>query len=292
MPDKKLLLYSQDFEDFILFRALEGVENGFYVDVGANSPWRFSVTKLFYDLGWSGINIEPLEDEFQELRKYRPRDVNLNIGAGDHEGEVEFALSGMSTTCDLETINRFEGRAQKKTLRVRRLADILLENAKVNQTIHFCKIDVEGYERNVLEGMDFNLFRPWIFVVEATIPGTGIPCFDKWEGLLLDNRYEFAYSHGINRYYLDSKCASRDTVRNNFKSLSASGGALWEGGMSLYGIVTASQYIELTYNKSTRNEVLFKYRLYSFLSKIFPIDFFRRKKDKYEKRIIIWNSII
>jgi hypothetical protein len=30
MPDKKLLMYSQDFEDFILFCALEGIENGFY----------------------------------------------------------------------------------------------------------------------------------------------------------------------------------------------------------------------------------------------------------------------
>ena len=58
--------YSQNFEDVMLWRALKHIKNGFYIDVGANHPEEDSVTKSFYENGWSGINIEP-EKEFYEL---------------------------------------------------------------------------------------------------------------------------------------------------------------------------------------------------------------------------------
>ena len=41
--------YAQNFEDVILWRALNHVENGFYVDVGAMDPTEHSVTKAFYN---------------------------------------------------------------------------------------------------------------------------------------------------------------------------------------------------------------------------------------------------
>jgi len=51
--------YAQNYEDVMLWRALKHIENGFYIDVGAAWPSEHSVTKLFYDEGWRGINIEP-----------------------------------------------------------------------------------------------------------------------------------------------------------------------------------------------------------------------------------------
>jgi FkbM family methyltransferase len=302
MPDKKLLMYSQDFEDFILFCALEGIENGFYVDVGANSPWHFSVTKLFYDRGWSGINIEPLEGEFLELCRYRPRDINLNIGAGDHEGEMEFIIAGFATTCDAETKTALLPTANcqlptancqlptancqlpKETIPIKRLSSVLQENLKdKNQAIHFCKIDVEGYEKSVLEGMDFDQFRPWVMVMEAMLPGTDIPCFYKWEYLLLNNHYEFVYSHGINRYYLDSRCALHDTIRDNFKNLNTRIRALEFDLYNVDKVTSLKGLINIDINDLQYK--LFKYYLYFFLSKICPIDSFRQKMSKYKKRI-------
>ena len=58
--------YAQDKEDLILWQILEDVDHGFYIDVGANSPDIYSVTKLFYENGWNGINIEPLPDMFND----------------------------------------------------------------------------------------------------------------------------------------------------------------------------------------------------------------------------------
>lgn len=64
--------YAQNLEDVILFRALKGVEQGFYIDAGAQDPEIDSVTKAFYERGWRGINIEPVERWFQDLVADRP----------------------------------------------------------------------------------------------------------------------------------------------------------------------------------------------------------------------------
>lgn len=86
--------------------------------------------------------------------------------------------------------------------------------------IHFCKIDVEGFERNVLEGVDFTLHRPWVMVMESTFPTTNIPNHEKWEYILLRNNYHFVYSWGINRYYIDS-CNEKNytSLKENFSKI-------------------------------------------------------------------------
>ena len=92
--------YAQNYEDVMLARAFAGVERGFYVDVGAQDPRFDSVTKAFYDLGWHGINLEPVEHWHRKLVEERPRDTNLCLAAGDHAGAIEFHEtdeSGLST---------------------------------------------------------------------------------------------------------------------------------------------------------------------------------------------------
>jgi hypothetical protein len=68
--------------------------------------------------------------------------------------------------------------------------------------IHFLKIDVEGFEKNVLKGMDFVNFRPWILLIEATKPNTQETNYHHWEPLVLSSNYSFAYYDGLNRFYV------------------------------------------------------------------------------------------
>ena len=70
----------------MLWRALRDVEKGFYADVGAGEHEVDSVTRAFYERGWSGINIEPLDRYFDKLREARPRDTNLKVAAGKGPG--------------------------------------------------------------------------------------------------------------------------------------------------------------------------------------------------------------
>ena len=85
-----MISYAQNFEDVILARLFEGVRDGFYVDIGAAHPTELSVTRHFYDLGWSGINVEPIASHHALFERDRPRDVNVNAAAGAAPGEATF----------------------------------------------------------------------------------------------------------------------------------------------------------------------------------------------------------
>lgn len=189
----------------MLWRALKHVSNGFYVDVGANDPCVDSVTRLFYEHGWYGINIEPLSQHFIDLQRVRPRDINLQCAAGPELGSLEIWECGVRgwATADLSVVQAHEsqGRTGKfSTVPMSTLAVICAQYAPPD--IHFLKVDVEGFERAVLQGMDFNRFRPWVVVVEATRPNTTFEAHGTWEELLKAGGYDFVYADGLNRFYL------------------------------------------------------------------------------------------
>ena len=194
--------YAQENEDLILYDILKGVENGFYIDIGANDPDVYSVTKLFYEQGWSGINIEPLENPYTYLCRKRERDINLNIGIGNKHGEMTFYIDGLGSSFRKDVIRQDKPFTDTKIIEVWTLGEILKRYNP--ETIHFCKIDVEGFEREVLEGMDWH-YRPWVFCMESTKPGTSIPCYEEWEHILIEHDYVLKTAHGINRYYVDSR---------------------------------------------------------------------------------------
>ncbi|RYF52976.1 MAG: hypothetical protein EOO27_27335, partial [Comamonadaceae bacterium] len=76
-----------------------------------------------------------------------------------------------------------------------------------DQPVHFLKVDVEGFEVHVLRGNDWSRHRPWIVVVEATLPNSQAESFSEWESCLTGARYEFAYADGLNRYYVAQECS-------------------------------------------------------------------------------------
>ncbi|HET7097813.1 MAG TPA: FkbM family methyltransferase [Casimicrobiaceae bacterium] len=195
----------------MLWRALRDVENGYYIDVGAHDPERNSVTRAFYERGWSGINIEPVGAHFEQLQRVRTRDVNLRLVLTATTGEHEFFEipdSGLSTLdSGVATRHRMSGKSVVAAqVRARLLRDVWSDFVK--RDVHFLKIDVEGGELEVLAGADFVRQRPWIVVVEATAPLTRIPTHQKWEHFLAAADYLFAYFDGLNRYYVASERSS------------------------------------------------------------------------------------
>lgn len=199
------LSFSQNFEDVMLWRALKTVDNGFYIDVGAHDPVFGSVTKAFYERGWRGINIEPTPGPFAMLQSARPRDINLQVGAGSRETEMDLYdvyPSGLATLC-AAVADGYRSSGHEVVLRrvsIRTLESICREH--VQGEIHFLKIDVEGYEREVLLGASFSTFRPWILVIEATHPNSPRVTHDEWEDIVLSAGYEFVYFDGLNRFYV------------------------------------------------------------------------------------------
>ncbi len=141
-----------------------------------------------------------------QLEEERTRDINLCVGVGACEGMMELVCAGTGSTFSAETVQegRFTG-CSRHIKKILTLTQIYKQYCKEEQQIHFCKIDVEGFEKEVLQGCDFHIFRPWIFVMEAMKPGTAISSHDRWENILIENDYILGYKKGINRYYIDTR---------------------------------------------------------------------------------------
>ena len=205
----KFVSYAQNHEDVILWRAFKNIEQGFYIDVGANDPDIDSVTKAFYERGWHGINIEPVPQWHARLMEARPRDLNWAVAAGAKKSSLtlyELPDTGLSTS-SLEIAKRHEGERgytkQEITVPLETL-DSICEAHAVGD-IHFLKIDVEGAEKQVLLGLDLKIRRPWILVVESTLPNTQLEDYEEWEELITAHDYRFVYFDGLNRYYLSAE---------------------------------------------------------------------------------------
>ena len=206
--------YAQNYEDVMLWRALGHIRSGYYIDVGANDPVSDSVTKAFYDVGWRGINIEPVTEWFNKLQKERPGDINLNLACGSRKEQKDFyevmgtGLSTMDKLIADKHANEHGFEIIKHKVEVDRLTNIC--NQYANQDIHFLKIDVEGFELKVLKGLDLKKIRPWIILVESTLPSSQQQNHKEWESILINRQYHFVYFDGLNRFYIDNKCSNLD----------------------------------------------------------------------------------
>lgn len=208
MSTDRFVSYGQNNEDVVLWRALGSIRAGFYVDVGANEPVLHSVTKAFYDRGWSGINIEPLPDDARRLEAERPRDHTVQAAITSAAAESitihMFAGTGLSTLDDSLAKRHARSGFSRVDIEVPALSlsDVLEKHQPPNGEIHFLKIDVEGAEADVLASVDLRRWRPWVVVVEATAPLTNEPTHAGWEPTLLTAGYRFCLFDGLSRFYL------------------------------------------------------------------------------------------
>lgn len=207
--NKVFISYAQNLEDVMLSRVFAAKTDGFYVDVGAWDPDKDSVTKAFYEKGWSGVNVEPGHYNWQRLVKARTRDINLQVAVSDHEGQAKFlevAGSGLSSLEDgvESTLDSYGLKGREKLVTLTTLAKIFEQHCQAKQ-VDFLKIDVEGHEDAVIKGMNWSRFRPVVVLIEATVAETGEPNWAQWEEILLQSNYHFAWFDGLNRFYVRSE---------------------------------------------------------------------------------------
>jgi FkbM family methyltransferase len=165
--------YSQEGEDMILGRYLEARKQGFYVDVGAHHPKRFSNTYMFYRKGWSGINIDAMPGSMELFKTLRPRDINIEMAVCKEPSLKtyyifnESALNTFDEKLALSRVNEVYKIVDKKQVPCRTLSDLLSEYMPKDVSIDFMTIDVEGLDLAVLESNDWRRFRPNYLVVEC-----------------------------------------------------------------------------------------------------------------------------
>lgn len=195
--------YSHLGEDLVLSKSFQPEYKGFYVDVGANDPRRLNNTYYFYKRGWRGINIEPDPVCYRKILKYRPGDINLNIGISDTAGNINFHFffPSLLNTFSKDEADRYVSQGYQlnkiSSVEVKKLDDVLEKYLPSNTPIDILCIDTEGYDYNVLKSIDLKRYKPRLICVECSKDNIS----DKIEEVLNRNNYSLLYSNGSNSIY-------------------------------------------------------------------------------------------
>ncbi|PIR75656.1 MAG: hypothetical protein CO030_01730 [Candidatus Magasanikbacteria bacterium CG_4_9_14_0_2_um_filter_42_11] len=191
-----LVTYAQNKEDMLIDIFLGCKKIGSYIDVGANHPDALSVTKLFYERGWRGLNVEPNYENYLLFLRSRPEDKNYNVGLADKEGEFDFfykpdASIGETTgfTFSQEIYDKRNYDLESKKIPVTTLKKLFEENQLTY--VDFINIDTEGFEMQILNGNDWNKYKAGVLCIE----GKGFSDFLKPFG------YKKVLFDGSNSFY-------------------------------------------------------------------------------------------
>ena len=166
--------YSQEGEDLVLARILGELKitTGFFVDIGAHHPMRFSNTNYFYRRGWRGINVDALPGTKKLFQRMRPRDITIECGVGSQAGVLKYF------SFNEPALNTFsEQEAARKNISpyhiintiqvpVVTLKQILDEYLPSGTQIDFMTIDAEGFDHDVVSSSDWKIYRPRVVLVE------------------------------------------------------------------------------------------------------------------------------
>ena len=166
--------YSQEGEDRVLCRVMgeNGGATGFYVDVGALHPMRFSNTYAFYLRGWRGINIDACPGSMGEFMRARPNDINLEVAISNTPTTLTYyafddpAVNGFSKEAAEAIAATHKCTFTTRAIETKRLTEILDQYLPPGQRIDFMTVDVEGMDEDVLRSNDWDRYRPSFLLVE------------------------------------------------------------------------------------------------------------------------------
>lgn len=210
----QVIAYSQEGEDLILNRLFGAQKMGFYVDVGAHHPQRFSNTYLFYRRGWQGINIDAMPGSMEPFKRMRPRDINLEVPILKERGSLTYFQFNEPAlnTFSRELSESRDGRNGYKIIHTLELKGLPLRqifedylSVKQQEGIDFLSVDVEGLDLQVLESNDWLRFRPKVVLVELSADSIETAGEDPVFRLMQKNHYKLFAKTMLTVFFLSEE---------------------------------------------------------------------------------------
>jgi len=204
--------YSQEGEDLVLSRLFEKQSHGFYVDIGAHHPFRFSNTYLLFQRGWWGINVDPNPQAMQLFQRLRRRDVNLAVGIAEQAGSrryFQFNEPALNTF-DEQLARQREVRDGYQLIAstpvpVLPLRQVFEQHLPQGQVIDVLSVDAEGCDLSVIRSNDWDRFRPYCVLVETLQSSLAALDRNETHDYLSARGYEL-FAKTVNTFiYLDHK---------------------------------------------------------------------------------------
>lgn len=201
--------YSQTGEDLILNFHLNK-KKGVYVDVGCHDPIILNNTYLFYENGWSGINIDANPKCIEKFNIVRKRDINICALVGNSNKNEKFYIF------DPETLSTMSEKRKKLYIKAGyKLKEVitipcvslssLLKQKLSNTCIDFLSVDVEGNDMNVLKSNDWKLYRPKFIIVEVIQHTPAVKNTKPFDKFFKKNNYSKFSETLINAIYISDE---------------------------------------------------------------------------------------
>jgi|APCry1669189665_1035243.scaffolds.fasta_scaffold00762_4 FkbM family methyltransferase len=178
-------------------------DNGFFIELGANDGLTQSNTAMLeFMRGWKGILIEPSPSAYELCKVNRPGSITLNYACvsneytdksvkGDFNGKLMSSVDGLRLQSE-------------KTIDVAAITlESILDKYAAYKNINFLSLDTEGYELNILKGLNLDKYRPQYMLIE-----------------IYSKDYKEIYD------YLESK---QYTLHSNFTNYNKETNPLWDG---------------------------------------------------------------
>lgn len=179
--------------------------NGFYIEAGANNGIDQSNTKDLEDKGWRGLLIEPNKLMFSECCASRSDKNIFENCALVSFGHIEKTIRGnfaeteqcqtlvsqVTTLLEYWDIHQAEAAREKSHRQVievpAKTLQSLIDYHKIEK-IDYLSLDVEGYEYEAMEGLDFTKNPPTYIRVETSTIQYRIDSMTKY---MKSKGYEF-----------------------------------------------------------------------------------------------------
>ena len=142
-------------------------ECGFYIELGANDGITQSNTAFFEKTKkWSGILIEPSYVGHELCLKNRPNSICFNYACVSNEYTEEFIYGDFDHNNLMASING-ERLGSNMLIKVKATTlEKILDSQNITN-IDFLSLDTEGYELNILKGLNLDKYRPNYMLIEV-----------------------------------------------------------------------------------------------------------------------------